>query len=40
MRRIGINVHDPEQTIIITEWDEKNVPVIDDAFTERKLKRW
>jgi len=39
VRRIGINVHDPKQDIIVTKQNKKNVSVVDDVFMKRKTER-
>jgi len=39
VRRIGINVHDPKQDIIVAKRNKKNISVVDNVFTKRKTER-
>jgi len=38
VRRIRINVHDPKKDVIVTKQNKKNVSVVDNIFTKRKVE--
>ena len=39
MERIRINIHDPEDGIVIEEWSKKNVTMINNVLSKWKMKR-
>ena len=39
MGRIRINVHNPEDSIVIEEWSKKDVTMINNVLSKWKIKR-
>ena len=39
MRRIRIDIQKPENVIVVKEWNQKKISMINNIFTKSKLKQ-